>query len=94
MAFEPFENLKLWQAARELRKAVYTVSKSFPKIEEYALANQIRRAQYSRAMARIARAVVPIDVVCPRNPILGDGALDDAPGRGTIQTRWWVLRKK
>ena len=47
MAFEPFEKLKVWQTARELRKSVYAVAKSFPKFEEYALANQLRRAAVS-----------------------------------------------
>ncbi len=47
MAFEPFEDLEVWQTAREFRKSVYAAARSFPKIEEYALANQIRRAAVS-----------------------------------------------
>ena len=45
--YKRFEDLKAWQLAREFRKAVYKISKSFPKSEQYALAPQIRRAAIS-----------------------------------------------
>ena len=39
-----FENLRAWQEARKLVKSVYQLLDSFPKIENYALCDQIRRA--------------------------------------------------
>ena len=43
MAFT-FENLKVWQKARELVKEVYLLLNTFPKNENYALCDQLRRA--------------------------------------------------
>ncbi len=42
-----FEDLKIWQAAREFRNDIYLISEGFPKKEQYALAMQIRRAAVS-----------------------------------------------
>jgi four helix bundle protein len=42
-----FEDLEIYQAAREFRKAMYGVAKGLPDIERFALANQIRRAAVS-----------------------------------------------
>ena len=42
--YKRFEDLKAWQLAREFRKAIYQITKSFPKSEEYILVSQIRRA--------------------------------------------------
>jgi four helix bundle protein len=42
-----FENLEVYQLAREFRKAMYRVAKLLPDIEKFALANQIRRAAVS-----------------------------------------------
>ena len=42
-----FENLKVYQLARELVKDVYLLQNTFPKEERYALGDQIRRAATS-----------------------------------------------
>lgn len=42
-----FENLKVYQYARELVKNVYLLQNTFPKEERYALGDQIRRAAVS-----------------------------------------------
>ena len=39
-----FENMKAWQEARELVVEVYQLLDRFPKFENYALCDQIRRA--------------------------------------------------
>ena len=42
-----FENLKVWQEAKKLVIDVYHLVDSFPKLEKYALCDQIRRAVVS-----------------------------------------------
>jgi four helix bundle protein len=42
-----FEDLEVYQVAREFRKAMYRVAKRLPEIEKFGLANQIRRAAVS-----------------------------------------------
>ena len=42
-----FEDLEVYQVAREFRKAMYGVAKRLPEIEKFGLANQIRRAAVS-----------------------------------------------
>jgi four helix bundle protein len=42
-----FEDLEVYQVAREFRKAMYRVARRWPDIEKFALANQIRRAAVS-----------------------------------------------
>jgi four helix bundle protein len=42
-----FEDLEVYAAAREFRKAMYCVAKSLPNIERFGLASQIRRAALS-----------------------------------------------
>ena len=42
-----FENLKVYQDARELVKNVYLLQNTFPKEERNALGDQIRRAAVS-----------------------------------------------
>ena len=42
-----FEDLHVYQVAREFRKAMYQVAKKLPEEEKFALANQIRRAAVS-----------------------------------------------
>ncbi len=42
-----FENLKVYQLARQLVKDVYLLQNSFPKEERYALGDQVRRAAVS-----------------------------------------------
>jgi len=42
-----FENLKAWQEARILVKEVYLLIQKYPKYEQYALCDQIRRAVIS-----------------------------------------------
>lgn len=42
-----YKTLLAWQKARELVKAIYEVTKAFPKEELYGLTSQIRRAAVS-----------------------------------------------
>ena len=42
-----FEDLQVYQIAREFRKMMYCVAKRLPDIERFGLANQIRRAAVS-----------------------------------------------
>ena len=42
-----FEDLEVYQVAREFRKAMYRVAKDLPEIEKFGLASQIRRAAVS-----------------------------------------------
>src|SRR6185503_7164491 len=45
--FRTFEDLELYKAAREFRKAMYKTARGLPDIEKYGLASQIRRAAVS-----------------------------------------------
>src|SRR6266480_688700 len=42
-----FEDLAVWQRARELALAVYSCSRAFPREEIYGLTSQLRRASVS-----------------------------------------------
>jgi four helix bundle protein len=42
-----FTQLKAWQRARELRRALYQVVKTFPSDEKYGLSSQLKRAASS-----------------------------------------------
>ena len=45
--FQTFEDLDAYKAAREFRKAMYSVSRRLPDFEKFELASQIRRAAVS-----------------------------------------------
>ena len=45
--FQTFEDLEVYKAAREFRKAMYVVTRRLPDFEKYDLASQIRRARVS-----------------------------------------------
>src|ERR1700752_1321269 len=45
--FQTFEDLEVYQAAREFRKAMYGVTRRLPNFEKYEVASQIRRAAVS-----------------------------------------------
>jgi four helix bundle protein len=45
--FQTFEDLEVYQVARELRKAMYAVARRLPDFEKFTLAGQIRRAALS-----------------------------------------------
>src|SRR5436853_6988194 len=45
--FRTFEDLEVYKAARELRKAMYRVHRRLPDFEKYELGSQIRRAAVS-----------------------------------------------
>ena len=45
--FQTFEDLEVYKAAREFRKAMYAVSRRLPDFERYELGRQIRRASVS-----------------------------------------------
>ncbi|SRR6266498_2237986 len=45
--FQTFEDLDVYKAAREFRKAMYAVPHRLPDFEKYDLASQIRRASVS-----------------------------------------------
>jgi four helix bundle protein len=42
--FQTFEDLEVYKAAREFRKAMYGLTRRLPDFEKYDLASQIRRA--------------------------------------------------
>lgn len=44
-----YKNLKIWQEAMTVCKAIYTETQSFPDTEKFGLANQLRRASVSIA---------------------------------------------
>lgn len=50
---ERFENLRVWQEARQVVKLVYRLTAQFPSGERYGLASQIQRAAVS-TMSNIA----------------------------------------
>jgi four helix bundle protein len=45
--FQTFEDLEVYKAAREFRKAMYMVNRRLPDFEKYELGRQIRRAAVS-----------------------------------------------
>ena len=45
--FKTFEDLEVYQVAREFRKAMYRIAKRLPAIEKFGLASQVRRASLS-----------------------------------------------
>src|SRR5438309_7668213 len=42
-----FEDLEVYQVAREFRKAMYRIAKRLPDIEQFGLVSQVRRAALS-----------------------------------------------
>jgi len=44
---KPHKNLEVWQKAIDLVKKVYELTSIFPKIEDYGIANQMRRSAVS-----------------------------------------------
>jgi four helix bundle protein len=46
-SFQTFEDLDVYRAAREFRKAIYSVARDLPDFEKYGLASQMRRAAVS-----------------------------------------------
>jgi four helix bundle protein len=44
MGLNSYKDLIVWQKSFQLVKEVYRVTKFFPKVEQYGLTNQIRRA--------------------------------------------------
>jgi four helix bundle protein len=49
LAIRRFEDLEVWQTARELVRGVYRAAQSQPLRHDYAMANQIKRAAISVA---------------------------------------------
>ena len=45
--YQTFEDLEVYQVAREFREAMYQVGRRLPETEKFALASQIRRAAVS-----------------------------------------------
>jgi four helix bundle protein len=46
-SYRSFEDLEVYKAGREFRKAMYQVAKRLPEFEKFGLASQIRRAAVS-----------------------------------------------
>src|SRR5688572_23742666 len=44
---ESFRNLQVWQRSMTLVEEIYSVTKSFPRYEQFGLTSQIRRASIS-----------------------------------------------
>ena len=45
--YQTFEDLEVYQVAREFRKAMYRIAKQLPECEKFGLTSQIRRAAVS-----------------------------------------------
>src|SRR6266852_1518643 len=45
--YQTFEDLEVYQVAREFRKAMYRVAKRLPEEEKFGLVSQVRRAAIS-----------------------------------------------
>src|SRR5437660_9859970 len=45
--FRTFEDLEVYQVAREFRKVMYSVTRQLPEFEKFELSSQIRRAAVS-----------------------------------------------
>ena len=45
--YKTFEDLEIYQLAREFRKKIYSLAKKLPEYEKYNLAGQMRRAAVS-----------------------------------------------
>lgn len=45
--YQTFEDLEVYQVAREFRRAMYRVAKQLPETEKFGLASQVRRAAVS-----------------------------------------------
>jgi len=45
--FKTFQELEVWQAARDLRRKIYTLTKELPENEKYNLVSQMQRAALS-----------------------------------------------
>lgn len=58
-----FRDLEVYKLSREVAKAIYFVSKNFPKEEKYSLTDQIRRSSRSIG-AQIAEAWGKEDTRC------------------------------
>ena len=46
-SFQTFEDLDVYQAARQFRKAIYAAARNLPDLEKYGLASQMQRAAVS-----------------------------------------------
>lgn len=46
---QAFQNLNVWQRAMDMAASVYSLTKTFPKDEQYGLSSQLRRASVSVA---------------------------------------------
>jgi four helix bundle protein len=47
---QSFRNLKVWEKSHTLTLAIYSISKSFPREEQYGLVSQMRRSAASVGM--------------------------------------------
>jgi len=47
MPYQSFEELEVWKRARELKKEIFELTKSFPGSEKFGLIDQLRRSSRS-----------------------------------------------
>ncbi|HEX7847002.1 MAG TPA: four helix bundle protein [Chitinophagaceae bacterium] len=47
MPYQSFEELEVWKKARDLKKEVFELTKSFPPAEKFNLTDQLRRSSRS-----------------------------------------------
>ncbi|HRI78400.1 MAG TPA: four helix bundle protein [Cyclobacteriaceae bacterium] len=78
-----FKELTVYQSSRALAKAIFALSKNFPKVEDYSLTDQIRRSSRSVG-AQIAEAWAKRKY--PRHFM---SKLTDADGE-TAETQHWI----
>jgi four helix bundle protein len=45
--YHTYKELKVWQAGRKLASSIYSLSKKFPRDEQYGLISQMRRCAVS-----------------------------------------------
>ena len=49
----PHRRLDVWSEAMDLVVALYEITRAFPKTEQYALADQLRRAPWNKSQLAI-----------------------------------------
>ena len=78
-----FRDLNVYKLAREKAKAVFEISKSFPKEERYSLTDQIRRS------SRAVNAMIAEAWACRRYKAAFINKVDEALGEA-METQSWL----
>src|SRR6266567_8375321 len=81
-AAKSFRDLKVYQAAREAALRIFTVTKTFPREERYALTDQIRRS------SRAVKAMIAEAWARRRYQAVFMNKIDEALGEATETQSW------